>query len=209
MEDCLMLIDITQHIKNPILGIIQVGAHVGSELPILKKLSNNILMFEPQKNVYLKLLETIGDDKQIIAENCALGSTPGSLKMYKEYVNGGQSSSLLVPSLHTVQYPTIVFNDLEEVEIKTLDDYLQESDKSYNLMTLDVQGYELEVLKGAAKTLEKIDYILCEVNRAELYKGCPMYTDIELYLSKYGFKCAAINWEGYTWGDAFYVKENN
>jgi len=204
-----MLIDITQYVKSPITGIIQVGAHVGSELSILKKLSNNILMFEPQKDVYQKLLKNIGDDKQIIAENCALGSIPGTLKMYKEYANSGQSSSLLPPSLHTIQYPGIVFNDVEEVEIKTLDSYLENTNNSYNLMTLDVQGYELEVLKGASKTLNQIDYILCEVNRAELYKGCPMYTDIESYLSNYGFKCETINWEGYTWGDAFYVKQDN
>jgi FkbM family methyltransferase len=166
-------------------------------------------MFEPQKDVYQKLLKNIGDDKHIIAENCALGSTPGTLKMYKEYANSGQSSSLLPPSLHTIQYPGIVFNDFEEVQIKTLDSYLENTNNSYNLMTLDVQGYELEVLKGASKTLNQIDYILCEVNRAELYKGCPMYTEIESYLSNYGFKCEAINWEGYTWGDAFYVKQSN
>ena len=204
-----MLIDITKYVKKPIVGIIQIGAHVGNELPALKQLTNNILMFEPQKNVYSKLLSTIGDDKEIIAENFALGSTPGVMKMHKEYANGGQSSSLLAPSLHTLQYPGIVFNDFEEVEIKTLDDYLKESKKEYNLITLDVQGYELEVLKGASKTLEKIDYILCEVNRAELYKGCPMYTEIEEYLSNFGFKCEVINWEGYTWGDAFYVKSDN
>jgi FkbM family methyltransferase len=204
-----MLIDITQYVKTPITGIIQVGAHIGNEIPTLKKLTNNILMFEPQKDVYQKLLKNIGDDKHITAENCALGSTPGSLKMYKEYANSGQSSSLLPPSLHTIQYPGIVFNDFEEVEIKTLDSYLENNNKSYNLMTLDVQGYELEVLKGASKTLNQIDYILCEVNRAELYKGCPMYTEIESYLSNYGFKCEAINWEGYTWGDAFYVKQSN
>jgi FkbM family methyltransferase len=202
-----MLIDITQYIKTPITGIIQVGAHVGTELPILKKLNNNILMFEPQKDVYQKLLKNIGEDKNIIAENCALGSTPGKLKMYKEYANSGQSSSLLQPALHTTQYPKIVFNDFEEVEIKTLDFYLENKNNSYNLITLDVQGYELEVLKGASKTLNQIDYILCEVNRAELYKGCPMYTDIESYLSNYGFKCEVINWEGFTWGDGFYVKQ--
>jgi FkbM family methyltransferase len=204
-----MLIDITQYVKTPISGIIQVGAHIGNEISTLKKLTNNILMFEPQKDVYQKLLKNIGDDKHIIAENCALGSTPGTLKMYKEYANSGQSSSLLPPSLHTIQYPGIVFNDFEEVQIKTLDSYLENTNNSYNLMTLDVQGYELEVLKGASKTLNQIDYILCEVNRAELYKGCPMYTEIESYLSNYGFKCEAINWEGYTWGDAFYVKQSN
>ena len=201
-----MLIDITQHIKTPIHGIIQVGAHIGGELQILKKLSNNILMFEPQKNIFEQLIKNIKNEKTIIAENIALGSSHGKLKMYKEHANGGQSSSLMVPALHTVQYPGIVFTDTEEVEVKTLDSYMEDKQSNYNLMLLDVQGYELEVLKGAPNTLKSIDYILCEVNRAELYKDCPMVEQIDLYLSQFGFKRSVTSWEGYTWGDALYIK---
>lgn len=203
-----MLFDITEYIKTPITGIIQVGAHIGGELEKLKSLSSNILMFEPQKNIYEQLINTIGNDANIIAENFALGSSPGKLNMYKESTNGGQSSSLMMPALHTIQYPGIVFNELEEVEIKTLDSYMENKNINYNLMLLDVQGYELEVLKGSSKTLNFVDYILCEVNRAELYKGCPMVEEIDSYLSQFGFKRHVTSWDGYTWGDALYVKES-
>ena len=37
-------------------------------------------------------------------------------------------------------------------------------------INMDVQGYELEVLKGATKTLEQVDYVYCEVNRDEVYE---------------------------------------
>lgn len=204
-----MLIDIQKYINKSICGIIQIGAHEGGELQELKKLSNNILMFEPQKNVYERLLKNIGNDLNIIAENFALGSYEKTASMYKEYANGGQSSSLMQPGLHVIQYPTIMFNDTEEVQVKTLDSYMESHIKKYNLLLLDVQGYELEVLKGSPKTLNDIDYILCEVNRAELYQGCPSYIEIESYLSKFGFVCKDINWAGYTWGDAFYAKESN
>ena len=30
---------------------------------------------------------------------------------------------------------------------------------------MDVQGYELEVLKGGLETLKQVDYVYCEVNR--------------------------------------------
>lgn len=202
-----MLINITEHIRTPIYGIIQVGAHIGSELQTLKTLSTNILMFEPQKNIYNQLVKNIENESSIIAENIALGSSAGTLTMYKEHANGGQSSSLMMPALHTVQYPGIVFTDTEEVEVKTLDSYLEGSTKKYNLMLLDVQGYELEVLKGASNTLKQVDYILSEVNRAELYKGCPMVEELDLYLSSFGFKRIITSWDGYTWGDALYVKE--
>lgn len=203
-----MLIDITKYLDKPVTGIIQVGAHIGGELETLKQLSNNILMFEPQKNIFEQLLNNIKDCPTIVAENIALGSVLNKLKMYKEYTNGGQSSSLLMPALHTVQYPGILFTNFEEVEVKTLDSYMEGKNNTYNIMLLDVQGYELEVLKGASKTLKNIEYILCEVNRAELYKGCPMVEEIDSYLLNFCFKRHVTSWDGYTWGDALYIKEN-
>ena len=201
-----MLINIEKYITKEISGIIQVGAHVGSELPILQKISNRILMFEPQKNIYQKLLITINNNPDIIAENFALGSSNGIVNMHKEYANEGQSSSIMEPALHVVQYPGITFNDIEEIEVKTLDSYFKNKLFNYNLMLLDVQGYELEVLKGSVTNLKSIDYILCEVNRAELYKGCPMVEEIDSFLNDYGFKREITSWDGYTWGDALYVK---
>jgi len=201
-----MLFDITQYIKKEINGIIQIGAHHGNEYETLKKLSENILMFEPQKKVYEKLFNKLGSFSNVIIENKALGSSSGTMNMYTEQANEGQSSSLLSPQLHCVQYPGIKFTGTEEVEVITLNEYFSNKIFNYNLITLDVQGYELEVLKGSTNILLNVDYILCEVNRAELYKNCPMVEEIDTFLASYGFKREVTSWDGYTWGDALYVK---
>ena len=203
-----MLFDITEHITKPISGIIQIGAHHGNEYDKLKKLSENILMFEPQKEVYKKLFNKLGSIPNLVIVNKALGSSIGIMQMYTEQANEGQSSSLLVPQLHCIQYPGIKFTGTEQVEVTTLDEYFNDKVFNYNLLTLDVQGYELEVLKGSTDILLKVDYILCEVNRAELYKGCPMIEEIDSFLNDYGFKREVTSWDGYTWGDAFYIKSN-
>ena len=72
---------------------------------------------------------------------------------------------------------------------------------------MDVQGYELEVLKGATESLKHIDYLMCEVNRAEVYEECCMIDELDSFLSNYNFKRVETTWDGITWGDAFYVKE--
>jgi len=202
-----MLFDITEYITKPISGIIQIGAHHGNEYETLKKLSENILMFEPQKEVYQKLFNKLGSMPNLIIENKALGSSSGTMCMYTEQANQGQSSSLLIPQLHCVQYPGIKFTGTEQVEVITLNEYFNDKLFNYNLLTLDVQGYELEVLKGSTDILLKVDYILCEVNRAELYKGCPMVEEIDSFLNDYGFKRDVTSWDGYTWGDALYIKQ--
>jgi hypothetical protein len=201
-----MLFDITEYITKPISGIIQIGAHHGNEYNTLKKLSEHILMFEPQKEVYNKLFNKLGSMPNLIIENKALGSSIGIMQMYTEQANNGQSSSLLIPQLHCVQYPSIKFTGTEQVEVITLNEYFNDKLFNYNLLTLDVQGYELEVLKGSTDILLKVDYILCEVNRAELYRGCPMVEEIDSFLNDYGFKRDITSWDGHTWGDALYVR---
>jgi len=201
-----MLFDITEYIKKPIHGIIQVGAHHGNEYKTLKNICKKILMFEPQKSAYSILVNNVKNEHDVIIENLAVGSSSGKMTMHTEKANMGQSSSLLEPALHTIQYPSINFLGTEEVEVITLNDYFKDKTFDYNLMTIDVQGFELEVLKGASNHLTKVDYILCEVNRAELYKGCPMVNDIDEYLKKYNFVREVTSWDGYTWGDALYCK---
>jgi hypothetical protein len=51
-----------------------------------------------------------------------------------------------------------------------------------------------------------MDYIIAEVNRDELYENCARVDEIDSFLSEYGFERKETNWEGQTWGDAFYIK---
>ena len=81
--------------------------------------------------------------------------------------------------------------------------------KNYNLINLDVQGYELEVFKGAEETLKNIDYIISEINKDETYLGCAKINELEDFLSPYGFKLVEQNWAGITWGDGFFIKTKN
>jgi hypothetical protein len=82
-----------------------------------------------------------------------------------------------------------------------------ETYENYNFINLDVQGYEMEVLKGAEKTLENIDYLYCEVNRNEVYEGNAYIEEIDNYLSNYNMRRVETFWwyDG-PWGDALYIK---
>lgn len=202
-----MIFEIDEFLTKEITGVIQIGAHHGQEYEYYSKFTNNILMFEPQPNVFSVLKENLKDKSDVILENFGCGSESKTTTMFVEHVNNGQSSSLLEPAIHTIQYPTIVFTDVIKIEIVSLNDYFKKNNFKYNFISMDVQGYELEVLKGATDILEKIDYIYCEVNFAEMYKNCAMVDDIDKFLSLFNFKrvktVAATN----TWGDALYVKQ--
>ena len=192
-----------------IKGVLHIGAHHGQEYQIYKKHNiKNLVFFEPLSNNFAKLKTNIVETSTVKLVNKALGNQNTTVKMYVESANQGQSSSVLKPNLHLKQYPHITFDKTEMVEMVKLDDFCETLNvNDYNMINMDVQGYELEVLKGAENFLQHIDYIVSEVNRAPLYKGNVLVEELDEFLSDKGFTRVVTDWQGGTWGDALYVKE--
>jgi FkbM family methyltransferase len=202
-----MIFEFDEFIKKPIKGIIQVGAHFGQEYEYYSKFTKNILMFEPQPNVFKELKNRMHDKQNVVLENLGCGEETSTVTMFVEQANQGQSSSVLQPALHTLQYPGIVFTDVIPINIVSLNDYFKEKENTYNMLSIDVQGYELQVLKGASNILNNIDYIYCEVNFAEMYKQCALVKDIDMYLKQFGLIRIKTVAATETWGDALYIRE--
>jgi hypothetical protein len=97
-----------------------------------------------------------------------------------------------------------------DVEIKPMTQLIEENNidvTQYNFLNVDVQGYELEVLKGFGDLLQGIDYIYAEVNSNYLYEGCALVGDLDEYLSNYGFTRVLTSMTVHEWGDALYIKK--
>jgi FkbM family methyltransferase len=207
-----MLLDLkklTDVFKLNYRGVFHVGAHFGQEIDLYESLRiPKVVMFEASKKNFNILGKNV--EKRATIVNKALGSKAGFATLNVEANNEGMSNSLLSPSAHLAQYPHITFNDTEEVEITTLDEWCEENVefRDCNLMSIDVQGFELEVLLGSKKVLTQVDCVICEVNRADLYKDCAQVIELDIYLRNFGFRRVATNWEGQSWGDACYVKEH-
>jgi FkbM family methyltransferase len=189
-------------------GIIHIGAHDGAEYADYKRMGvPNIIMFEPQPHLAQHLRNMCAADHSVIVEQLAVGETPGTMDMYIETANKGMSSSLLKPKLHLEQYPWITFNSTIQVQVVSMDSYFYDKKLApYNVINMDIQGYELQALRGAASILSKLDAVYTEVNRAELYEGCGQVEQLDTLLMLYGLERVETNWAGDTWGDALYVR---
>lgn len=202
-----MLLDFDKLVKKynlRIKGVIQIGAHYGEEHQLYRKNGiEKIVYFEPLSKNFEVLKERIGDDATLF--KLALGNDTTFVDMYVETANNGQSSSILKPKLHTIQYPHIVFDQKETVKMTKLDE-VDFDFTDYNLINIDVQGYELEVFKGSISVLNGVDFIITEVNRDEVYEGCTKINDLDNFLLRFNFHRVETTWDGQTWGDAFYVK---
>jgi hypothetical protein len=63
---------------------------------------------------------------------------------------------------------------------------------SPSLLKLDVQGYELEVLRGCRDMLPLFDYVYAELSFVEFYRGQALADDIMNFLSRSGFTVKGV-----------------
>lgn len=187
-----------------ITGVIHIGAHYGEEDKVYGSLNiNKRIYFEPVKSSYETLVKTT-DSRYCEYHNVALGNTEGTVEInLSSNMNG--SASVLKPKNHLNLHPHVRFNGVEEVLMRKLDTY--KLPREYNMINIDVQGYELEVFKGAKDTLHSIDYIMAEINRDEVYENCAHVDELQEFLSPYGFRLVEVDWAGKQWGDGFFIKE--
>lgn len=192
----------------PPRGVIHVGAHYGLEVGVYAGIGfTSGVFFEPQRLCFEQLQQRVSCFPGFHAIESAVGAYQGTATLYTETANKGESSSVLKPKLHLSQYPEIQFTGSVEVPMTTLSEYFKTHDSSnYNFLNMDVQGYELEVLKGGMAILHNLDAIYSEVNRAEMYEGCAFVEDIDSFLSPFGFIRKETDWKGHDWGEALYVR---
>jgi hypothetical protein len=106
-----------------------------------------------------------------------------------------------------VQFPDIVEVGTVTVFTHRIDSFLDEL-AGVDFINLDIQGAELEALKGASLILNQIKWIYTEVNRSEVYKDCAKIWEIDEFLGAQGFKRIATCWSHRDdWGDALYARE--
>lgn len=151
------------------LTIFDVGANYGQYSTMaIKRLKDNlrIFAFEPQKKAYQALITEV-KHPGFQAFNEGLGNECKTEVLYNQ-VEGSVFGSLNKSSHEHV--PEELVNK-EEVYIETLDKFCEKHQiDNIQLLKIDVEGYEMEVLKGAHKMLNggKIDCIQFEVGPATL-----------------------------------------
>lgn len=163
--------------------IIDIGAFEGEWTKEVSRIfpEASFLMLEaqPSKEEKLKVLKSNKVDYQI----SLLG--PKSGQKAKFYINETVSSALPESAKDN--------QDFIEIPMCTLDEVL--SEKSFtdaNFLKLDVQGYELEVLKGAASILNRVEVVLMEVSLLEINQGAPLIKDVINFMDQHSFVCYDI-----------------
>src|SRR4051812_5942223 len=149
--------------------VIDVGANVGQYASGLRRAgySGEIVSFEANPAAAGELRSAADGDPRWRAESVALGAGNGELELHVTV--DSLSTSLLDPSAADVYGFMTETPQTLTVEVRPLDAFALTADGVATLLKRDVQGYELEVLKGAADTLARVAAVECELSLVPLY----------------------------------------
>lgn len=160
---------------------IDVGAFDGEWTRMFKKIypTCKILMIEAQKEkeAHLKKLACEYPDAEVYIG--LLGAERGRQVTF--HVNS-TVSSVLKEFKENLFKPEIRHEEL-------LDDVFQSKyeRETPDFLKLDVQGYELEILKGASQLMKHVQFILCEVSLLEINQGCPLIAEVFRFMEENNF----------------------
>lgn len=204
------LIKIFDKYKIPKKGVLHIGAHEGGEVDKYHQMGFGKKLFvEANPKVFSRLENTVKGYPNVFTICCAISNTTGLCSFHVTSMD--QSSSILPLKHHKEVYPSIVETEVIQVRCTTMDALLNGLGLSlgdFNFINIDIQGAELLAFQGATNLLEKsIVAINTEVNYKEMYEGCALKNEIDVFLAGFGFKCVETITPHPTWGDAFYVKE--
>lgn len=182
--------------------VIEAGAHLGKDTVEMSRLwpDGRIHAFEPAPALFEKLAARTAGCRNVTLYPLALAEKSGTVEFNLSSGKSNASSSILSPKQHLEQHPEVVFQQKIKVEAVSLDDWAARHGlKSIDFLWLDLQGYELFALKGAAQILPSVRVIYTEVFLQESYAGTPLYPEVRQWLEQRGFSVA---WEGLPWPDS-------
>jgi FkbM family methyltransferase len=170
--------------------IMDVGANEGQFLEItLQEMTNNnfsVICFEPVAKAYEILEQKFGNSDNIILEKIGLDNFVHTSEIFYDQPGSLRASKYL----RDLRHLGITFLASEIVRFTTLDKYCAvRKINQIDLLKIDVEGNELNILKGAKRLLEKraIKLITFEFGRAQIDSGT-FFKDIYYFLSDFGMK---------------------
>lgn len=206
--------------------LLHVGGSLGSYGPIDSVLrcfprQSVVFAFEARESEEDKIMQSRYEANGVrtILVNACIGETSGTFPFFIN--KHGESSSMFPPSPqaldeHLLGYPPGVRTWRQNTELErmitlntiSLQEFTEQQGIIPDVLSIDAQGMELRIMKGAMNAMRLANCIISEVEFFEIYSGQGLFHEQMLLLDSYGFRLADLlntqYWHpGLAWGEGF------
>lgn len=152
------------------------GANVGVYSVLAASTGAKVLSVEPVPNTHARLQENLRlNGAQGQAIQCGLADTKGKLKFTQTL--GGMNRVAIPRDSDTI-----------DVDVLTADDLVERTGLSPKIIKIDVEGFELPLLRGSTNLLPSVAAIIIELNDSGRAYG-NTDDDVDAFLIAAGFQC--------------------
>ena len=171
---------IASYVKNLDCKIlIDVGSHKGEFLKSFLDINKNrkFYCFEPQIEVFKFLKKEFKNNKKVKLHNFALGESQGKKKIYISNLTSLSTMSKFDDKSFWLKFKNLIVGDkrrsnlVSRIKQKKIDMIFKNISLKKSFLKIDVEGYELNVLKGCEKKLKEIPYVLVENHTFSQYQN--------------------------------------
>jgi FkbM family methyltransferase len=175
--------------------VLDVGANAGQYAQRLRRAGykHRIISFEPLAAAFGELEQAAARDPLWEGRRLALGDSDGSAEIHVA-ANSWSSSLLEMGERHLASAPDSAYTGTETVPVARLDsvwdELVRESERVF--LKLDVQGFEMYVLRGAEDHLGRVAGVQAELALTPLYEGDTPWREVIDHLERRGFELAGL-----------------
>lgn len=180
-------------------GVVHVGANDGEEIPWYIHMGHvPVLAIEPLPTAFgalaVRAVSIPGASGQVLLCPFALSDEPGTLRLHVDSRGTGKGSTAKAPIPHPDHewtYEDVYQRDLLSVPVYRFDEWAASNTidlGQYNTLVVDVEGMELEVLRGFGDTLDGFNFLNIECSERPVFDGQASAYEVEAYLRDRGFR---------------------
>lgn len=173
--------------KGPDYVMLDVGAHFGAAAKHFHKLGWSIYCFEPDIANRSKLEMMFGNISGVTIDPRAVSDQPAT---DKSFFTSDESTG--ISGLHAFRD---THRETAKVDVTTVSEIIDESKLDrIDFLKIDVEGLDLNVLKGVPWDLLRPEVIECEFEDAKTIPLGHTYRDIADYLIEHGYSVYLSEW---------------
>jgi FkbM family methyltransferase len=175
--------------------VVDIGANRGQFALVARRClpKTRVISFEPLPAAATKFRAVFSGDDQVTLHEVAIGPAPGNATIH---ISRRDDSSSLLPitSTQVALFPGTEEAATTTVRVAPLRQFILAPDiLPPALLKLDVQGYELEALRGCEDMLGQFAFVYAECSFMELYAGQALADEVIAWLRDRRFRFRGVH----------------